>query len=73
MDTGIELFNGPLRDECVNVNQFLTIEDTKGKIRARWLAYDYHRPHSPLAHLTPRALIQSRQGRPAWHTAEVQR
>jgi len=28
----IESFNGRLRDECLNVNQFLTIDDARAKI-----------------------------------------
>ena len=57
----IESFNGRLRDECLNVNQFLTIEDAKAKIEAWRVDYNHHRPHSSLGHLTPREFIQSRQ------------
>jgi putative transposase len=62
MDNGhIESFNGRLRDECLNVNQFLTIEDAKAKIGAWRLDDNHYRPHSSLGHLTPREFIQSRQ------------
>ena len=30
---GIESFNGRLRDECLNVHQFASIEDAKAKKR----------------------------------------
>jgi putative transposase len=59
-------------DECLNVNQFLTIEDAKAKIEAWRLDYNHHRPHSSLGHLTPREFIQSRQGKRTGETAAVQ-
>ena len=30
----IELFNGRLRDECLNVHQFVSMEDARAKIQA---------------------------------------
>jgi putative transposase len=73
MDNGhIESFNGRLRDECLNVNQFLTIEDARAKIEAWRLDYNHHRPHGSLGHLTPREFVQSRQGKRTWETAAVQ-
>jgi transposase InsO family protein len=42
----VESFNGRVRDECLNVNWFLTPEDAKGKIE-RWRnEYNTERPHS---------------------------
>jgi putative transposase len=49
----IESFNGKLRDECLNANQFLSIDDAKGKIEAWWLDYNLYRPHSTLGQLSP--------------------
>ena len=49
----IESFNGRLRDECLNVNQFVTIEDARAKIEAWRDDYNHHRPHSSLRNLTP--------------------
>lgn len=73
MDNGhIESFNGRLRDECLNVNQFLTIEDAKAKIEAWRLDYNDHRPHGSLGYLTPREFIQRRQDNGARETAAVQ-
>lgn len=57
----IESFNGRLRDECLNVNQFLSIEDAKEKIEAWRLDYNHHRPHGSLGHLTPSEFIQISQ------------
>ena len=49
----IESFNGRLRDECLNVNQFLSLADAKEKIEAWRQDYNHHRPHGSLGHLTP--------------------
>jgi putative transposase len=49
----IESFNGRLRDECLNANEFVTIEDARATLR-RWRDdYNHHRPHGSLGHLTP--------------------
>jgi putative transposase len=39
----IESFNGKLRDECPNANQFLSIDDARSKIEARRMDYTSHR------------------------------
>jgi putative transposase len=49
----IESFNGRLRDECLNVHQFTSIEDAKQKIEAWRVDYNQRRPHGSLGHLTP--------------------
>lgn len=49
----IESFNGTLRDECLNVHWFLSIDDAREKIE-RWREeYNHVRPHSSLGDLTP--------------------
>jgi putative transposase len=53
----IESFNGRLRDECLNVEQFWTIDDAKQKIEAWRDDYNHRRPHSSLGHLTPSEFI----------------
>ena len=50
----IESFNGKLRDECLNANQFLTIADARSKIEAWRVDYNLHRPRSALGQLSPR-------------------
>lgn len=49
----IESFNGRLRDECLNVNQFLSLADAKHKLDTWQWDYNRHRPHSSLGYLTP--------------------
>ena len=49
----IESFNGKLRDECLNVEVFLSLADARYKL-ALWLEdYNHRRPHSSLADRTP--------------------
>ena len=49
----VESFNGRLRDECLNVHQFASLAEAQAIIEAWWMDYNYQRPHSSLAHLTP--------------------
>jgi putative transposase len=57
----IESFNGRLRDECLNVNQFRSLEDARQQID-HWRAdYNGHRPHSSLGNLTPSEFALRRQ------------
>jgi putative transposase len=58
----IESFNGRLRDECLNVNQFMTLDDARRQIEAWRQDYNQHRPHSSLRNLTPQEF--ARQGQP---------
>jgi putative transposase len=51
-----------LRAECLNVQQFLTLDDAKAKLEAWRRDYNEHRPHSSLGHLTPKEFVQTRQG-----------
>jgi putative transposase len=49
----IESFNGRLRDECLNVEVFFTLEDVREKL-ARWQEdYNLLRPHSALQDQAP--------------------
>ena len=50
----IESFNGSLRDECLNVNWFLSIDDARDKLDAWRKDYNQFRPHSSLGNLTPK-------------------
>jgi len=49
----IESFNGRLRDECLNVNEFATLDDVRNVLRSWRHDYNHHRPHGSLGHLTP--------------------
>jgi putative transposase len=57
----IESFNGRLRDECLNVNQFTSMDDARRKIEAWRQDYNHARPHSSLRHLTPHEFAQKGQ------------
>lgn len=50
----IESFNGRLRDECLNVNLFWTIEEAREKLTEWQADYNEVRPHGSLGQLTPR-------------------
>ena len=54
----IEAFNGSFRDECLNINWFLSLEDAREKIELwRW-DYNNERPHSALRDQPPRAFAR---------------
>jgi putative transposase len=54
MENGyIESFNGKFRDECLNENWFLNLEDARRKIAEWKWDYNHVRPHSGLGYLTP--------------------
>jgi len=54
----IESFNGSFRDECLNVNWFLSVEDAREKIE-RWREeYNIFRPHSSLGDVTPQKFAE---------------
>jgi len=49
----VESFNGRLRQECLNANWFLSLDDAKAKISAWRTYYNESRPHSALDWSTP--------------------
>ena len=49
----IESFNGRLRDECLNVEWFASLEDARRKLAEFREHYNHQRPHSALADPTP--------------------
>jgi putative transposase len=55
----IESFNGSLRDECLNTNWFLSIEDVQEKLEAWRMDYNEFRPHSSLGNMTPSDFARS--------------
>ena len=52
-----ESFNGRLRDECLNGNYFLTVEDAREKIETWRDFYNEVRPHSSLGYISPKKFI----------------
>jgi transposase InsO family protein len=59
----IESFNGTFRDECLNVNWFLSMEDAREKIEKWREEYNEFRPHSSLGDMTPRQFPKQCAGR----------
>jgi putative transposase len=49
----IESFNGRLRDECLNVNEFGTLDEARLRLQSWQQDYNHHRPHGSLGRLTP--------------------
>jgi putative transposase len=49
----VESFNGSLRDECLNVNWFESIEEAKARIEDWRRDYNETRPHQALGEQTP--------------------
>ncbi len=58
----IESFNGSFRDECLNVNWFLSLEDAWEKIQSFREEYNHFRPHSALGNLTPVEALSRHHG-----------
>jgi putative transposase len=49
----IESFNGRLRDECLNVEWLVSLQDARQKLAKFREHYNHERPHSALADRTP--------------------
>ena len=54
----IESFNGSFRDECLNTNWFLSLEDAAEKIDKWRMEYNHFRPHSSLEGMTPNEVLE---------------
>jgi len=61
----IESFNGKFRDECLNENWFLTLQEAREKIEAWRRDYNQRRPHSALGYQTPEEFAARATGRGA--------
>ena len=48
-----ESFNGRLRDECLNVTEFTSLDHARAVLAAWRDDYNHCRPHGSLGHLTP--------------------
>ncbi len=55
----IESFNGRLRDECLNVNDFISLRDARNTIGDWKEDYNVNRPHGSLGFQTPREFAQT--------------
>jgi putative transposase len=49
----IESFNGRLRDECLNVIEFVSLEHARATRQSWREDYNHLRPHGSVGHLTP--------------------
>jgi putative transposase len=68
----IESFNGRLRDECLNVSQFTSLDDAREQIERWRVDYNAQRPHSSLGNLTPSEYAKLRQGKRTLEAAKSQ-
>jgi len=55
----MESFYGSFRNECLNVNWFLSLQDARVKIEAWRIDYNDYRPHSSLGDMTPSDFAKS--------------
>lgn len=55
----VESFHGRLRDECLNVSWFRTLNDVRRTLENYRQEYNCERPHSSLAYRTPREFAAS--------------
>lgn len=65
----IESFNSRLREECLNEQVFLSLDDARRKIGQWREQYNRQRPHSSLGYLTPEAFAALTTSEPAARTA----
>jgi putative transposase len=49
----IESFNGRLRDECLNVNEFVAMDEVREVLQSWRKDYNHRRPRGSLGKLTP--------------------
>jgi putative transposase len=54
----IESFNGKLRDECLNMHWFESLQEAKSRIEEWRQEYNEIRPHSSLGNLAPSRYIE---------------
>jgi putative transposase len=54
----IESFNARLRDECLNMHWFLSLNEVREELSEWRLDYNYDRPHRSLGGLSPVAFVK---------------
>ncbi|MFC2172831.1 IS3 family transposase [Acidobacteriota bacterium] len=61
----VESFNGKFRDECLNENWFVSLQDARETVERWRIHYNNERPHSSLGNVTPSEFATSHlQGDP---------
>lgn len=68
----IESFNGRFRDECLNEQIFIDIDDARRKIEAWRQDYNRERPHTALGGMTPREFAEQIQSTTKAGSANLQ-
>ena len=63
----IDFINGNFRDECLNMNWFMSLEDARDKVERWRKEYNEFRPHSALTYLKPAEYAQNRDLKPFKH------
>ena len=58
----VESFNGRLRQECLNENWFMSLEDAQCKIEAWRIHYNQRGSHSALGWMTPSEFAEKSAG-----------
>jgi putative transposase len=58
----MESFNARLREECLNLNWFRSIQHARRVIEEWRVDYNETRPHSSLGFLTPKEFAQKEEG-----------
>jgi len=54
----IESFNARVRDECLNVNVFVSLAEARRKIETWRVDYNEHRPHGSLGDRSPQEMLR---------------
>ncbi len=65
----VESFKGRLREECLNEQVFVSLDDARRKIETWREQYNRERPHSSLGYLTPAAFVALTTSEPVARTA----
>ncbi len=65
----VESFNSRLREECLNEQVFVSLDDARRKIGTWREEYNRERPHSSLGYLTPEAFAALTTSEPVARTA----
>jgi putative transposase len=66
----IESFNGRVRDECLNVHQFLSLPHAQQQLDTWRSDYNHVRPHGALGHLTPSEFANTGRDKQSHETAK---
>ncbi|MBA4750670.1 MAG: transposase [Sphingopyxis sp.] len=61
----IETFNGPLRDECLNLHWFASISEARWLIETWRVDYNVNHPHMALGNLAPAEYLAGPETWPA--------